>query len=295
MLVLLLALTACGTESFPLAAKAPTTTPVAPPPTVRGPASTAAPAEGPAEAPAAALPTSASPAATPPPDGATTTPTPAPQPATAFTVAPTTTTTAPPPDAAVPPQLAQAGPAGQAIVVTAAGYGANTATLAAYDRTAGGWQRAYGPYPARVGYNGFAPPGEKREGDGRTPSGAYGFDFFFGVSPDPGVQFAYRRVTPSIVWVDDPPSPLYNQWVDRDRQDPADPDPEPMYQPLAYQHGAVIAYNSSRTPGLGSAIFLHATVGGATAGCVSIPAGPLVELLPWLDPARSPRIVMGVG
>ena len=63
----------------------------------------------------------------------------------------------------------------------------------------------------------------------------------------------------------------------------------------AYDHGAVIAYNSARTPGLGSAIFLHVSAGGATAGCVSLPAGQLVEILRWLDPARSPRIAIGVG
>jgi len=196
---------------------------------------------------------------------------------------------------AVPSQLANIGTAGQAIVVTAADYGVNSATLTAYDRTASGWQVAYGPYRARVGYNGLAPPGQKREGDGRTPSGTYGFDFMFGVSADPGVKFSYRRVTQSIVWVDNPDSPLYNTWVDRDQQDPVDPDPEPMYQPLAYQYGAVIAYNTARTPGLGSAIFLHATVGAATAGCVSLPVNQLVEVLKWLDPAKSPRIVMGAG
>ena len=34
--------------------------------------------------------------------------------------------------------------------------------------------------------NGVAPAGQKREGDGRTPSGVYGFDFMFGVNADPG-------------------------------------------------------------------------------------------------------------
>jgi len=139
-----------------------------------------------------------------------------------------------------------------------------------------------------------APPGEKREGDGRTPSGVFGFDFLFGVAADPGVQFPYRRVTSrSIVWDDDPSSPLYNTWVDLDRQR-AGAAPEPMYVSPAYDHGAVIAYNTARTPGLGSAIFLHVSTGAATAGCVSLPAGRLVEILRWLDPGREPRIVLGV-
>lgn len=193
------------------------------------------------------------------------------------------------------PRLAEAGEARQAVIVTAPGYGATTATLTAYERVPAGWRRAFGPWPAHVGARGIAPPGEKREGDGRTPSGVYGFDFFFGVAADPGVKFPYRRVTGrSIVWDDDPASPLYNTWVDLDRQR-AGRDPEPMYNPPAYDHGAVIAYNTARTPPLGSAIFLHVSTGGPTAGCVSLPEGQLVDLLRWLDPDRSPRIVLGVA
>ena len=67
-----------------------------------------------------------------------------------------------------------------------------------------------------------------------------------------------------------------------------------MYNPPAYDHGAVIAYNTARSPGLGSAIFLHVSTGGPTAGCVSLPASQLVEGLRWLDPGRDPRIVLGV-
>ncbi len=210
--------------------------------------------------------------------------------------APTTTAPAPSTSVALPdPRLADVGTAGQAVIVTAPRYGAVTATLTAYEREAGGWRAAFGPWPAHVGTRGVAPPDEKREGDGRTPSGVYGFDFFFGVAPDPGVQFPYRRITSrSIVWDDDPESPLYNTWVDLDRQQ-AGPSPEPMYTRPAYDHGAVIAYNTARTPGSGSAIFLHVSTGGPTAGCVSLPASQLVDVLRWLDPARDPRIVIGVA
>ena len=183
------------------------------------------------------------------------------------------------------------------MVVTAPSYGATTATLTAYERTSSGWRTAFGPWTARVGTKGVAPPGAKREGDGRTPSGVYGFDFFFGVQPDPGVSFPFRRVTShAIVWDDDPASPRYNEWVDLDA-DPgaAGADPEPMYNPPAYDYGAVIAYNTARTPGLGSAIFLHVSTGGPTAGCVSLPADQLVQVLRWLDPSRQPRIAVGVA
>ncbi len=190
-------------------------------------------------------------------------------------------------------RLSGVGDAGQVISVTNDGYGSTYATLQAFTRTASGWQLSFGPWQARIGYNGFAPAGDKREGDGRTPTGSYGLQFMFGVEPDPGVRFSYRRVTGSyVVWDDDPSSVSYNLWVDTRTQNPGR-DPEPMYRLPAYAYGAVIAYNTRRTPGLGSAIFLHVTHSGPTAGCVSVPQADLLPLLRWLDPARSPRIIMG--
>jgi L,D-peptidoglycan transpeptidase YkuD (ErfK/YbiS/YcfS/YnhG family) len=253
--------------------------------TVRGSSTTTVPDEPPSTAPAPATTTTALPTTTAAP--ATTT-----SPATTTTRAPATPTTT---TEVLDPALARVGSAGQAVVVTAARYGATTATLSAYERVGDVWRRTFGPWTARVGTAGVAPAGEKREGDGRTPSGVYGFEFFFGVAPDPGVSFPYRRVTSrSIVWDDDPASPRYNTWVDLDREQ-AGVEPEPMYVSPAYDHGAVIAYNTARTPGLGSAIFLHVSTGGPTAGCVSLPAGQLVDVLRWLDPARAPRIVIGVA
>ncbi|HUR22727.1 MAG TPA: hypothetical protein VMZ73_02540, partial [Acidimicrobiales bacterium] len=82
--------------------------------------------------------------------------------------------------------------------------------------------------------------------------------------------------------------------VDLDRQQ-AGAEPEPMYVRPVYDHGAVIAYNTDRTPGLGSAIFMHVSNGGPTAGCVSLPSAQLVEVLRWLDPSMSPKIVLGVA
>jgi len=181
---------------------------------------------------------------------------------------------------------------GQLVTVTAASYGATRAELTAYRRVDGRWRRVFGPWVAWIGRNGMARPGAKREGDGRTPSGTFGFGFFFGVDRDPGVRFPYRRIDASDVWDDDPSSPRYNEWVD-DRDANPGAAPEPM-DVSAYDYGAVIAYNTARTPGLGSAIFLHINIGTPTAGCVTLPVGELLEILRWLNPAASPRITMGV-
>ena len=274
---MLLALTAVGcggASSPPQAAPATSTTGTA----TSEPTSTAAPTS----TTTATIPPSTRATAAPATTAASTPSTPA------TTVTTTAATTAP--DA----RLADVGSAGQAVIVTAAA-GATTATLTAYERTGSGWRTAFGPWTARVGTRGVAPPGAKREGDGRTPSGVYGFDFFFGVAADPGVHFPYRRVTSSsIVWDDDPASPTYDLWRDA-AVESVGADPEPMYVTPAYEYGAVIAYNTDRTPGLGSAIFLHESTGGPTAGCVSLPADQLLSVLRWLDPARQPRIVIGIG
>lgn len=180
----------------------------------------------------------------------------------------------------------------QLITVTAASYQATYATLAAYRRTGHGWQRVFGPWVARIGRNGFAPPGLKREGDGRTPSGSFGLLYIFGAGPNPGFRLRYRQLRPYDYWDDDPASPRYNEWVDSRHASPG-ADPEPM-DVSAYYDGVVIGYNAARAPGLGSAIFLHLNIGIATSGCVTLPPGELLPLLRWLNPARSPRIRMGV-
>lgn len=179
----------------------------------------------------------------------------------------------------------------QLITVVAATHSTTYAMLRAY-RVAGSHRvLVFGPWTVRVGYNGVAEPGKKREGDGRTPSGTYGFSFFFGVQPDAGFAFPFRHAYHYDYWDDDPASARYNEWVDARKDNPG-ARPEPMHQVPAYDYSAVITYNAARTPGLGSAIFLHAGTGTATAGCVSLPIGRLRAILRWLRPGDRPRITV---
>ena len=192
--------------------------------------------------------------------------------------------------AVAPAGMAAAPPAvRQLITVRAASRTTTYATLRAYLITGSQRKLVRGPWTARVGYNGVAAPGAKREGDGKTPSGTFGFSFFFGVLRDPGFRFSFRHAYRYDYWDDDPASPRYNEWVDARRHDPG-AGPEPMHQVPAYDYAAVIAYNVARTPGLGSAIFLHVGTASATAGCVSLPRARLTELLRWLRPGDHPRI-----
>jgi L,D-peptidoglycan transpeptidase YkuD (ErfK/YbiS/YcfS/YnhG family) len=194
-----------------------------------------------------------------------------------------------------PGHLIGVGNATQVIEVVNDGYGETSATLRAFAMQDGRWRQVFGPWFANVGDNGFAPPGEKREGDGRTPSGSYGFSFFFGVDRRPnGISYPWRHAYSYDYWDDDSASLRYNEWVDT-RRHSAGQDPEPMLDLPSYEDAAVIGYNTDRVPGRGSAIFLHVTHHDPTTGCVSLPRPDLLELLRWLQPGDHPRIIMGTA
>jgi len=72
------------------------------------------------------------------------------------------------------------------------------------------------------------------------------------------------------------------------------------YETPYYNYAVVIDYNTRNAPGgvrlgAGSAVFLHVSVGTATAGCVSIDQSRLIEILRWLTPSAHPRILIGVA
>jgi L,D-peptidoglycan transpeptidase YkuD (ErfK/YbiS/YcfS/YnhG family) len=179
----------------------------------------------------------------------------------------------------------------QIVVVSNRSWTSTYASLRAYEKRADGrWYTKFGPWPVRIGRNGFGSP--KREGDGQSPVGSYPINGMFGVRSDPGVRFRWLKVDTASVWVDDPNSSYYNRYM----RNPADGrwrSAERMYLPGPYDYAAVVGYNMPATAGAGSAIFLHVGTGSATAGCVSMPASQLVSVLRWLDPAKKPRMIMG--
>ncbi len=75
------------------------------------------------------------------------------------------------------------------------------------------WRQAMAPMNAVVGRNGFAPAGEKREGDGRTPSGLYRLGTAFGYAESAVTKMPYRQALADDLWIDDPNAPDYNRWV----------------------------------------------------------------------------------
>lgn len=220
-------------------------------------------------------------------------------------MAPTTTATppttvgarvAPACPATLASSLSSTDGAGQLVTVESSGYGTTYATLTAWARQGSCWVPALGPWTARLGASGFSD--HKTEGDNATPTGAYGIGpTIYGNAPSPGVRYAYHSLVCGDWWDEDSSSAQYNEFVHVPcgQTPPFGGDSEALWQETtAYPSFAVIDYNTGPVvAGAGSAIFLHADVGGPTAGCVSLPFGDLDQLLSWLDPAAGPLVVMG--
>jgi L,D-peptidoglycan transpeptidase YkuD (ErfK/YbiS/YcfS/YnhG family) len=220
--------------------------------------------------------------------------------AAAATAATTTTTTTAPPVGGGPPgvagSLASTQGATQLITVVSDGYSSTYATLTAWARQGTCWVAVLGPYTARLGANGFSD--DKHEGDLTTPTGAYSIgSTLFGNAPNPGTQYPYQQLVCGDWWDETPGSPTYNtfQYVPCGTTPPFGGGSEALWtETVAYSSLAVIDYNTDPVvPGAGSAVFLHATLGGASTGCVTIPVTDLHRVLDWLDPADRALIVLG--
>jgi L,D-peptidoglycan transpeptidase YkuD (ErfK/YbiS/YcfS/YnhG family) len=189
------------------------------------------------------------------------------------------------------------GAGSQLITVESPSRASTHASLRLWLREGRCWQPVAGPWAARVGRNGLS--GNRREGDGTTPTGTYGIGrTMYGNAPNPGVRYRYRRIVCGDYWVEDPRSPSYNRFrhVECGQPPPFRVTGERLWQEkTAYRHLAVVEFNMHPVvPGRGSGIFLHATTGGPTNGCISLPVAQLRQVLRWLRPEQSPRIAIRV-
>lgn len=154
----------------------------------------------------------------------------------------------------------------QIIVVAAEG---NEATVSFHERDEAGYWSEVLSARGYVGKNGI---GKTKEGDRKSPTGAFGFTHAFGVQEDPGCGLDYLKVDNSYYWVDDSGSEYYNQFVTTKEVTCDWNSAEHITEVgAAYNYVLALDYNKECSPGLGSAIFLHCETGRPTAGCVSVP------------------------
>jgi len=190
-------------------------------------------------------------------------------------------------------QTTQIGESEQLILATNRDSSSVLVTIHALERSNGFWHPVFPTFPGSIGKMGFAAIENKKEGDGKSPSGIFPLGIAFGYDPSVVTKMPYRQATDDDFWVDDVNSEDYNKWV---KGKPNAASWEKMKRDDdQYKYGVVIEYNMHPiVKGKGSAIFLHVwKAGQPTVGCVSMPEEMILRILPWLDPAKKPLIIMG--
>lgn len=137
------------------------------------------------------------------------------------------------------------------------------------------------------GHNGMSV--DKREGDRRTPVGTYSFIQAFGTLENPGAKLPYKQLDQYDYWVDDSDSIYYNQMVSTRQVEKDWKSAEHLMSVVPqYRYSLALNYNTQeRTPGKGSAIFLHCYHDWKTwtEGCIAIPEANMKTLARQLDGA----------
>jgi D-alanyl-D-alanine dipeptidase len=193
----------------------------------------------------------------------------------------------------------------QLLAVVSDAWADSHASLRRYERQPGrAWREVSGAVPVTLGYNGYAwgaglhgsgaPQGRagpiKREGDGRSPAGAFELGIAHGYAPaaSEALKIPYATTTAADRCIDDPASPHYNRvvssaqlatdWNSAERMQRDDD---------LYELAIEIAHNRSPTQaGAGSCIFLHVW-GGPNAqvtGCTALDKAQLRSVARWLRP-----------
>lgn len=144
-------------------------------------------------------------------------------------------------------------------------------------------------FPCAVGRAGVARPGEKREGDGMTPSGEFSLrELFFRADKVNSKALPQvwkpRSIRKTDGWSDDSKDSNYNRviklpYVPRHEDLWRDDDLYDLIIPLGYNDNPVL-------PGMGSAIFFHVAKPGhsPTAGCVAVYKKDYLEILKFIKP-----------
>jgi L,D-peptidoglycan transpeptidase YkuD (ErfK/YbiS/YcfS/YnhG family) len=202
--------------------------------------------------------------------------------------------------------------AGQLILVVADTDTSTHARLDTFAREGDSWRPVFS-CPAVLGRTGLAwgrglhrdrdrTPLEpvKREGDGKSPAGAFELLHAFGYSPPDSVRtkLPYTQSTPDLICFDDIRSEYYAQVVNL-REKSLDPSSLPSHENMhrdddLYRYVILVEHNTEKpVKGAGSCIFLHIWRGedSYTAGCTAMSAENMQRLLAWLDPQKRPVLV----
>jgi uncharacterized protein YijF (DUF1287 family) len=191
----------------------------------------------------------------------------------------------------------------QLIVVQSESFETTRATLQRYERVLGQAWRAVGePRAAVLGYGGYgwgdglhgsgAPSGRagpiKREGDGRSPAGAFALGMLRGYAAQApaGAKLSYAASTSDQRCVDDASSELYNRIVPASAGSFRSAEHMKRDDDM-YELAIDVEHNRAPiTAGHGSCIFMHVWAGPdkPVTGCTGVAKGDMRMLAAWLEP-----------
>lgn len=196
----------------------------------------------------------------------------------------------------------------QLVVVILEHQDAINGQLYKFDSDGTSWTQVGPAHLISVGANGiawskseYAPMGVllKKEGDKRSPAGIFKLEQSFGrISSQKAkyLQMPYQQIGPHSQCIEDKESQFYNQIVFDNTKVVSDWDQDDrmLREDELYDWGIFVDHNSSKTPGVGSCIFIHiwSDIGKPTAGCTAMSKKHLTQLIYWLDATKDPKLIL---
>ena len=198
-------------------------------------------------------------------------------------------------------------------MVTSSSWSTSYATLRTYQKDSSGWHKQFKNKHARLGTNGFARFGKRRQDSRRrrrpAPTGCRARS-----APPPtlGRRCSYRQFDRNDWWPYDPRDPRTYNVAQYHGRSSATQWRKSWAEHLwhfhdQYAYSVVIDYNlpsgvyrsgsqrfaaNTANTAAGGGIFLHVNGRGSTAGCVSVGRKAMRKIVRWLDPGQHAVIVM---
>ena len=176
----------------------------------------------------------------------------------------------------------------QMILAETSSTSSSYATIAAYEESGQGNWVLKKKTTGRVGSKGIEPIESRKQGTNKTPAGIMRLQAAFGQTDNPGTLFPYHKITNNMYWDLNSGSKNYNRLV---YSNPGG-DYEQLIKYKTYKYMFTTDYNTEQVKGKGGAIFLHCNGSGATSGCVSMPEEDMKWCMTWLDPEKSPSLIV---
>ena len=193
----------------------------------------------------------------------------------------------------------------QIILVISEDFDAPKAKLYTFEKKANYYHSVFTPFEVNLGRNGLGwgegirtiehkkDEPQKREGDGRAPSGIFSLGDAFGYTKSSTTKLHYIYADKELICIDDVSHEKYNQILHVSNKNAVKSYENMRRSDNLYEIGVMVKHNEKNIPSFGSCIFLHVekNASSPTAGCTSMPKEKLLQLISWLDAKKEPILI----